>query len=310
MAAFAGHLEVVRLLLQARADKEKVMTDARQATPLELAARNEHVEPWAAQKKATCLFFLRKCGFSPFHLFSSLVQWPKPRKYHVGGSNWVGPFHHLSNFKFQKLFEITNIYHQNTKQTNKKDQKSIPFLSSSHPSYPKKLTEVGDSPTKLRTWRASSKPPSPRHRLRRWHRRFTGRGVGAAWRDGHRSFHEIFPFSFRFHLRRFLNIRVSRMVKMGKLELTIDWNESHWTFGCEMHLLPLDLDAKMSIRWRTIPKGTTCDAKVHRFSNGLWWVDSDSSGSWSWRGKRGWRKKNVFPSWTLGDFTQSLILVY
>jgi len=69
MAAFAGHLEVVRLLLQARADKEKVMTDARQATPLELAARNEHVEPWAAPKKPhVCFFFLRKCGF-PLSIF-------------------------------------------------------------------------------------------------------------------------------------------------------------------------------------------------------------------------------------------------
>ncbi len=63
MAAFAGHLEVVRLLLQARADKEKVMTDARHATPLELAARNEHVEPWAAEM----------C-FSLFHLCSTLMQ--------------------------------------------------------------------------------------------------------------------------------------------------------------------------------------------------------------------------------------------
>lgn len=167
------------------------------------------------QKSHMFAFFFEEMRFSPFHLFSSLVQWPKPRKYHVGGSNWVGQFHHLSNFKFQKLCEITNIYHQKTKQTNKKASHFSHHLTHL---LGKNLTEVGDSPTKLRTWRASSKPPSPRHRLRRWHRRFTGRGVGAAWRDGHRSFRkEIFPLSFRFHLRRFLSIRVSRMVKNGKI---------------------------------------------------------------------------------------------
>ena len=79
MAAFAGHLEVVRLLLQARADKEKVMTDARQATPSALAARNEHVEPWAAQKSHMFVFFFfEEMRFPLSIFFPPLCSDPNP----------------------------------------------------------------------------------------------------------------------------------------------------------------------------------------------------------------------------------------